>query len=163
MNPRKPLNEAAIRKNLEKILAAHALWLATRDLASEERQGERADLTEANLQGADLSKANLRDANLQGSNLSEADLRDIDLSGADLWAVNFIEADLSGANLRKAMLHGAIFWGANITEADLTGADLSMAKVTSKKLMTIKGTPAIMPDGKPPAKPANPQPFIRDV
>ena len=55
-------------------------------------RGERPDLREANLRGADLSEANLSEADLSGADLREADLRGAILSGADLrWA------DLRGA------------------------------------------------------------------
>ena len=73
---------------LASILNLHKAWLIGEDY------GKRADLSEANLSWADLSRANLRGADLREANLSEANLSWADLSGADLR-----EADLSGANL----------------------------------------------------------------
>jgi len=59
--------------------------------------------SDANLSGADLSGADLRWANLSGANLSGADLRWANLRGADLRG-----ADLSWADLRWANLWGTV-------------------------------------------------------
>ena len=88
---------------LASILNLHKAWLIGEDY------GKRADLS-----GADLSGANLSRADLSGANLSRADL-----SGADLsWA------DLSGANLSRADLSRADLSWANLSRADLSRADL---------------------------------------
>ena len=63
-----------------------------------------------------------RDADLSGANLRGADLRDADLRGADLRG-----ADLSGADLRGANLRGAILSVVDLRWDDLRGADLSGA------------------------------------
>ena len=94
---------------LKEILKAHEMWLAGEG-------GERADLSGAdligaNLRGATLSGADLRGANLRWATLSEADLGGADLSGADLRGANLHWADLTGANLR----------GADLRCADLSG------------------------------------------
>jgi len=88
-----------------------------------EKYSSDADLSGANLRGADLSDAdlsgaNLRDANLRGADLSDADLSDADLSGANLRDANLSGADLSDANLR----------GADLSDADLSDAELMSAK-----------------------------------
>ncbi len=70
------------------------------------------------LRDADLSDANLRGANLRRADLREADLRRANLRGADLG-----EADLRGANLS----------GANLSRADLSGANLSGANAQTAK------------------------------
>lgn len=57
---------------LKRIIASHADWLAGRD-------GQQANLREA-----DLSGANLRDADLSGADLSGASLSGANLSGANL-------------------------------------------------------------------------------
>jgi len=62
-----------------------------------------ADLRGANLRDADLSLANLRGADLRDAGLSWANLRDADLSLADLRGAN-----LRGADLRWTDLRGAI-------------------------------------------------------
>lgn len=84
---------------LNKIIKNHEEWLRTNG-----NEGERANLSGADLSGADLRYANLSEADLSGAdlskaNLSEADLRYADLSGADLNKANLRRADLSGANL----------------------------------------------------------------
>ena len=66
---------------LKAIIYKHAKW------ARGEDGGERADLCNAYLRGADLSGADLRSANLYGA----------DLRGADLRSANLSDADLSGA------------------------------------------------------------------
>ena len=80
-------------QELQIILEKHKRWL------NGEYGGERADL---------------RDADLNGANLRGADLRKADLGGADLR-----ESDLSGADLRKADLGGAYLNGANMIKSDL--------------------------------------------
>ena len=61
-----------------------------------------ANLSGADLRGANLSGADLRDADLRGANLSGADLRGADLRNANLSGANLIGADLRGANLSGA-------------------------------------------------------------
>ena len=89
-----------------------------------------ANLTDANLYGADLGDANLSYANLSGADLSSTNLTHAWLSFADLYGAN-----LSGANLRYANLSGA-----NLTLANLSGADLMLAKADSS---------TTCPNGKP--------------
>ena len=108
-----------------------------------------ADLSEANLRGADLIKANISEANLGGADLSKANLSGGNLRGADLSGANFWKANLSGANLSVPYLSGASLSevidlmtfprrGANLRGADLTGANLSGAIFEN----------TICPDGK---------------
>jgi len=98
------------------ILEKHEKWLINED------GGERANLSDADLRGANLSWANLREANL-----SEADLRGANLSWANLRGADLREADLREANLRGANLSWANLRGADLREADLREADLSEA------------------------------------
>ncbi len=88
---------------------------------------KKANLSEADLIGADLSRANLYGANLIGANLSRANLYGANLIGADLY-----NADLSRANLSEADLFRADLSRANLSEADLFGADLLSAKFYGK-------------------------------
>ena len=99
------------KEELNEILHRHALWLA------DEPDGERA-----NLSGANLSDANLGRANLSGANLSDADLRCANLYGADLS-----DADLSDANLGCANLSDANLGRANLSDADLSDAKIDDA------------------------------------
>ena len=59
-----------------------------------------ADLTGANLRYADLRGSGLRGADLSGANLRRCNLRDADLTGADLRRCNLRYAYLDGADLR---------------------------------------------------------------
>ena len=87
----------------------------------------RADLSRANLSGADLYGANLSRANLSGADLYGANLSRANLSGANLSGANLSGANLSGANLYGANLYGekitkipiqisGLKWWINITE-----------------------------------------------
>ena len=102
-----------MNQELKGKLDGHAKWLRG------DQDGVRADLSEANLSGANLRVVDLSDANLRGADLSEADL-----SGANLSGVNLRGADLNGADLREADLSGADLNGTNLRGADLSGADL---------------------------------------
>ena len=58
----------------------------------------------------------LRDANLSGADLHGADLRDADLYGADLHDADLSRANLYGADLRDANLSGADLSRASLSE-----------------------------------------------
>ena len=77
--------------DIKQVLEEHQLWLTGKG-------GKKADLSDANLFGADLSCANL----------SRADLSDADLSGAILSCADLFSATLSRANLSGAILSGVI-------------------------------------------------------
>jgi uncharacterized protein YjbI with pentapeptide repeats len=100
------------KQELEEILDNHKLWLS-----SNGENGERANLSNADLRNADLRSANLRNADLSNANLRSADLRYANLSNADLRY-----ADLSSANLRYADLSSA-----NLSYAILSFADLDFS------------------------------------
>ena len=93
-----------------------------------------ANLSGANLYGANLSRANLSGANLYGANLSRANLIGANLIGADLSRANLYGADLFGANLYGAYLSGADLSGADLSRANLSGADLSRANLYGANL-----------------------------
>ena len=121
-------------KPLGKILEAHRIWVE-----SGRKKGTRADLIQADLRGANLSRAFLggvvlRRAFLGGANLSRADLRQAVLDGANLSGADLREANLSYAYLSEADLRGADLSWANLSGADLLGAKLQKAIVG---LMTI--------------------------
>ena len=121
---RKP-NEIIVNgKPLKEILENHNHWLRrnVKDWGS-----MRANLSRANLSDADLRYANLSRANLTGANLSHADLRYANLGGANLRyanlsGANLIDANLGGARLRHANLGGAILGCTNLSDADLRNA-----------------------------------------
>ena len=108
-------------EEIKKVLDLHQKWINGED------GGEMADLSKADLRGANLRRANLSEAALRGADLSEANLCKADLRGADLSGANLRGANLSGADLRRANLHWADLSGANLRGADLSEADLSEA------------------------------------
>ena len=129
--------------NLKMILDKHRKWLKN------EPGGVRANLSGANLSGADLSYADLSGANLRGADLSYADLsganlRGADLSYADLSDANLRGADLSYANPSGANLSGArnlntiswnIFTAFYMLQCPETGAFIGYKKVSDKIIM----------------------------
>ena len=118
------------------------------------------DLSQLNLNGADLRAANLSYANLHGAKLSNADLsyaelhstilsnaelrraklsnadlkNATDLSNADLNNSELPNADLSNANLRNAKLQNADLPNVNLSSAKLSNADLHLAKLSNADL-----------------------------
>ena len=102
---------------------------------SEIDKGYRLNLTNANLSRADLTNANLRGADLTNANLSRADLTNANLRGADLTNANLSRADLTKANLRGADLTNANLTNANLSRADLSRADLTNAILRDASLM----------------------------
>jgi len=108
------------QEDLARILANHKKWLET-----DEKEGERANLSKAILRGADLRKADMIEADLRGVNLREANLTSANLS----WA------DLSGADLSKAILNGANLRGANLNNAKLSQAILISINLSHAKLI----------------------------
>lgn len=82
----------------------------------------RVILKKANLSGAKLTGSNLAEANLSGANLTDADLTD-----ADLTAANLTDADLSGATLEDAILEGANLAQAVLRKIKGANADFTKA------------------------------------
>lgn len=107
--------------DLKEVLRLHTLWLNDGEI------GERADLRETKLVGADLREADLRWANLVGAVLEGANLEGANLEGANLRWADLREAVLEGANLREANLVGADLRRADLREANLEMADLDYA------------------------------------
>ena len=80
-------------EQLEQIFQEHTKWIE-----SEEKEGTRAKLCEANLTKADLFKANLTKANLSKAELRGANLSKANLAGATLTNVkNLIQSQLNQA------------------------------------------------------------------
>ena len=105
------------KEEIQELLKNHKLWL------SGDGDGRRADLTDANLTGADLMRADLMRANLRGAYLTDADLMRANLRGANLTDANLTCANLTDADLTCADLMRANLTDANLTDANLTGAN----------------------------------------
>ena len=112
------------RRELDKIIDNHKLWLQSCGTS-----GERADLRYADLRYADLRYADLSSADLSSADLRYADLSSANLSSADLRYANLSSADLSSADLSSADLSSA-----NLSSADLSSADLRSANLSSADL-----------------------------
>ena len=114
-----PAAPLAIR-GLTEILELHADWLD-----SNGETGIQADLSRANLEGADLIDARLQDALLNKTVLKRADLMLADLRGASLLQANLKEANLLGTVFHQANLQAASLDGATgLLSRQLAGANL---------------------------------------
>jgi uncharacterized protein YjbI with pentapeptide repeats len=105
---------------LEEKLASHLEWLDSRG-----KQGLRADLSDADLEGQELigvklKYADLHDANLRAADLLLADLRDASLVRADLEDSCLVGANLEAANLEGASLETAM----GLVPRQIAGANL---------------------------------------
>jgi uncharacterized protein YjbI with pentapeptide repeats len=112
---------------LRRILAEHKKWVET-----DGKEGERANLSKADLSWANEENAVLTHANLQGAylfkaNLQGASLIEADLQGAFLDEANLQDAYLTVANLQDASLNVANLQDAYLNEANLQGASLNIA------------------------------------
>lgn len=91
---------------------------------------EVANLINANLQNADLSRTDLIGASLDSANLSNVDFRD-----ASLYLASLSEVDLNGAELIGAYLVGADLTLSNLSNTDLSGANLGKASLAGSNLV----------------------------
>gem|GEM_PF-1915646 len=115
-----------------------------------------ATLSKAILSGAMLHNANMTEANLANAVMIQAKLRNATMSGAQLWNANLrgadlTEADLSGAHLLYADLTSAILEHADLSETSLqrsllSGARLRCANMTAAKLYQANMTAANLED-----------------
>jgi len=117
----------------ERLLASVSDWNAWRSVTREVCLSG-ADLSKANLSGANLGGAGLSEANLSGADLGGADLSEANLGGADLGGANLAEANLSWASLHCTCLNGACLRGANLSGAYLAFADLRGAALGGANL-----------------------------
>ncbi len=122
------------KEDLSKILEEHKKWIETR-----KKEGQRANLSDASLSGANLSKANLSEANLCGAHLSNANLSEANLSGADLSDANMQEVKLKGADLHMSTMRGAIFTWTELCMAKLDNSKLKDDLVWGVSLISVEG------------------------
>ncbi len=87
-----------------------------------------ADLSHRNLSSRYLGYADLRDAQLINANLFMADLSRAWLAGANLTEANLAATNLTEADLRGAVLIGANFQVTDLNNSVLIGADLRKAR-----------------------------------
>lgn len=112
------------------------------------------NLEKANLSGGIFNQAKLVRTNLQGADLVNADFARASLNrsilrDANLGRAFFHQADLEAADLRGADLSYANFSCANLRGANLCGANLTGAKITEEQLTTAKTNWAtVLPNGK---------------
>ena len=97
--------------------------IGRRDL-KKDSDGQRLDLRNSNIRGANLIAFKLQRALLDGANLQEANLTDTHLEEAKLSKANLQGAELFKANLQGANIELANLQEANIELADLQGAEL---------------------------------------
>ena len=97
------------QEKLNEILRKHKLWI------DNNHDGERANLSGADLRWANLSGANLSEADLSEANLSEANLSRANLSGANLRWANLRWANLS---LSKGLLSTVNYLEAHFERTD---------------------------------------------
>ena len=114
-------------KEFKKIIDDHKLWL-------DGLGGNRADLRNARLNGANLGGVNLTHAMLANANLCRADLTAAVLIGADLDSANLSNATLRHANLSDATLFYADLRNAKLQHATLRGASLHGAQLQGANL-----------------------------
>jgi serine/threonine-protein kinase len=112
------------------------------------------NLQKANLSGGNFHQANLTKINFQGANLSNTDFGRSSLSGALLRDANLVRAylsyaDLEGADLRGADLSFAYLHYANLRGANLCGTNLTGAKIDEEQIAQAKTNWAtVLPNGK---------------
>ncbi len=94
-------------------------------------QLSRARLNGAHLQYSNLSFAKLSGASLCWVNLERAALNGAEMEGADLCWAKLIEADLSAVTLDGAFLNNTKLARADLTEARLVGVDLYNVSLSS--------------------------------
>ena len=143
---RKTINYEAVRLlqsgkinefNDKRAIEFKILSLRDADLRDADLMGanlSRSDLDGADLMGANLSGADLMGANLSGARLVGTNLSGVDLADARLWGANLVSTRLWGANLRDAHLVGAKLLGTNLGGARLAGANLGGARLAGVDL-----------------------------
>ncbi|MDJ0677795.1 MAG: pentapeptide repeat-containing protein [Calothrix sp. MO_167.B42] len=91
-----------------------------------------------NLSNSNLERADLSGANLPGINLQESNLQNANLAGANLEGANLTRANLKGANLSRANLKGAILKQSNLNNSNLYGANFEHADFSKASLEGIR-------------------------
>ncbi len=103
----------------------------------------RANLPIDQLSGLNLRNASMGAAEFKGANMSEADLWGANFRGSDLRNVDFSRAYLNGAELAYTNLQGAQFADSDLTRADFTRAVVSCSQLEVARTLTG----VTLPDG----------------
>ena len=88
-----------------------------------------AVMTEADLEGAVLTRSLWRDAKLVGTNFAKASMRDSVLHGCDLSDARLEAADLQSAHLREVKLDGADLSDARLVRSQVRKTTFKAAKL----------------------------------
>ncbi len=107
-----------------------------------ENPGLRPDLN-----GADLSRANLWGADFSDADLSRANLNGAELNGATLWDANLVQTDLTQADLTEAQIIGASLTQAILREAKFFKAVIAYTVFGDVDLSSVKGLDTVKHDG----------------
>lgn len=113
----------------QEVLIQHELWLS-----SKETLGQRADLSNLNLENINFENVDLSGAILQSTSFRGANLQNTCFSGVKAKNANFSKANLSSAELIYADLEGANFQGADLKSADLRQVNLQNANLQDTNL-----------------------------
>lgn len=117
------------RKNLNKILDSHKLWLETKGKEGEQANLSYTDLSYIDLINVNLSHAILYRAKLNYTNLNYTNLSFCNLEAADLTGAILIGAILFHANLSETNLSNTNLTNTDLRETDLYKTNLFYAKI----------------------------------
>ena len=106
-----------------------------------------ANLSYANLIGADFTSADLRGANLSYASLIGADLTSANLIDANLRSASLSRADLSHADLRSTSLSYTNLSDAKLQAANLAGAEIVWSIFADNDLSAILGLELVLHRG----------------
>ena len=119
-------------ENLKEVLESHKKWL------NGEKEGIRANLSNADLREVNLSNADLNYSDLSNANLNYANLSGVNLSNTDLNYANLRDANLNYANL-SGIKYNYLSMGLNLVcpqEGSYIG--YKKAKIKDKEEVIIK-------------------------
>ena len=124
-----------------RIQALESLVQAKKDLSQYNLEGANLfgiNLESVNLKFANFKNSNLLSANFSGSSLFAAKFQGANLFGSNLKFARLIFTDLSHTNLKGANLKGANLNGANLNGANLNGANLNGAKFVLANIQPLQ-------------------------
>ncbi len=115
-----------------------------RDSPKTSRYFEKIDLSNANLQGADLSHLNFARGNFAGTNLIGADLSLSNFTGARFRRANLAEARVENARFRRANFEHANLQGVQLESADVGQAIFVEAKIDREQARILQAKSAVV-------------------